>query len=251
MTPWSATRRSPPSIGGDGAWADILGDAVALTPAFTDSSQVGCTAERDRGAGVPERHRRVPGPTGAVGRAASRAGCAHPGHVGGGRSDRRPRRGATPHRLVAGPGNRTARRVGRCRTRRKDGFTRDMVAAAVRVPPGRMRGQMAIASDLVGRLPATLDLLRSGQISQRHATELADATRSLTPETAAVVEARVLERAPEQTVTQFRASVKRAVLRVAVPGRGRQGPCRCGGAAAGGHHPGRARHGRTMGLPAR
>ena len=99
----------------------------------------------------------------------------------------------------------------------KDGFTRDMVAAAVRVPPGRMRGQMAIASDLVGRLPATLDLLRSGQISARHATELVDATRSLTPETAAVVEARVLERAPEQTVTQFRASVKRAVLRVASP----------------------------------
>ena len=33
--------------------------------------------------------------------------------------------------------------------RSKDGFTRDMVAAAVRVPPGRMRGQMAIASDLV------------------------------------------------------------------------------------------------------
>ena len=28
-------------IGGDGAWADILSDAVALTPAFTDSSQVG------------------------------------------------------------------------------------------------------------------------------------------------------------------------------------------------------------------
>ena len=35
----------------------------------------------------------------------------------------------------------------------KDGFTRDMVAAAVRVPPGRMRGQMAIASDLTNRLP--------------------------------------------------------------------------------------------------
>ena len=68
-----------------------------------------------------------------------------------------------------------------------------------------------------GACPRTLDLFRSGEITQRHATELVDATRSLTPETAAVVEARVLERAPEQTVTQFRASVKRAVLRVASP----------------------------------
>ena len=72
--------------------------------------------------------------------------------------------------------------------RSKDGFTRDHVAAALRVPPGSMRNRMAIASDLVGRLPATLDLLRSGEISQRHATELADATRSLTPESTAVVE---------------------------------------------------------------
>ena len=41
--------------------------------------------------------------------------------------------------------------------RSKDGFTRDHVAAALRVPPGSMRNRMADASDLVGRLPATLD----------------------------------------------------------------------------------------------
>ena len=28
-------------LGGDGAWADLLGDEVALTPAFRDVSQVG------------------------------------------------------------------------------------------------------------------------------------------------------------------------------------------------------------------
>src|ERR1700709_39231 len=99
----------------------------------------------------------------------------------------------------------------------KDGFTRDNVAAALRMPPGSMRTKMAVASDLTRRLPATLDLLRGGQISLRHATDLADATRSLTPESATVVETAVLERAAEQTATQFRASVKRAGLRGASP----------------------------------
>jgi Domain of unknown function (DUF222) len=98
-----------------------------------------------------------------------------------------------------------------------DGFTRDNVAAALRVPPGSMRTTMTVASDLTGRLPATLGLLRTGEISLRHATDLADATRSLTPESATAVETKVLERAPEQTATQFRASVKRAVLRVSSP----------------------------------
>ena len=65
--------------------------------------------------------------------------------------------------------------------RSKDGFTRDHVAAALRVPPGSMRNRMADASDLVGRLPATLALLRAGDISQRHATDLAEATRSFDP----------------------------------------------------------------------
>ena len=78
-----------------------------------------------------------------------------------------------------------------------DGFTRDWVAAALRVPPGSMRTKMTAASDLTGRLPATLAMLRGGQISLRHATEVADATRSLTPESATVVETTVLERAAE------------------------------------------------------
>src|ERR1700709_568121 len=76
----------------------------------------------------------------------------------------------------------------------KDGFTRDNVAAAVRVPPGSMRTKMTAASDLTGRLPATLALLRGGEISLRHATDLADATRSLTPASAPHAENRRVER---------------------------------------------------------
>ena len=98
-----------------------------------------------------------------------------------------------------------------------DGWARESVAAALRVPPASMKSLMAVASDLALRLPATLELLRAGEISQRHAFDLAEATRSLPVESVAVVEARVLERAPEQTAVQFRASVKRAVLRVSNP----------------------------------
>ena len=98
-----------------------------------------------------------------------------------------------------------------------DQFTRDAVAAALRVPPASMKTRMTVASDLAQRLPATLELLRAGEISQRHAFDLADATRALPVESVAVVEARVLERASEQTAAQFRASVKRAVLRVTSP----------------------------------
>ena len=137
-------------IGGDGAWADILGDAVALTPAFTDSSQVGAPPNLVEALVYPNDTAaclaqlvpsvellpvldvltpvmlEVDGQIDAL--------VAVQRHIA----------------LVAGPGNRTARGVGCVGHQSKDGFTRDMVAAAVRVPPGRMRGQMAIASDLAG-----------------------------------------------------------------------------------------------------
>ena len=98
-----------------------------------------------------------------------------------------------------------------------DGWARESAAAALRVPPASMKTRMSVASDLAQRLPATLELLRAGQTSQRHAFDLADATRALPADLVAVVEARVLERSPEQTAAQFRASVKRAVLRVTPP----------------------------------
>ena len=99
----------------------------------------------------------------------------------------------------------------------EDGWARDAVAAALRVPPASMKTRMSDARDLAERLPATLALLRSGEISQRHAAVLVDATRSLPVEKVATVEAAVLGRAPELTATQFRAAVRRAVLRVTDP----------------------------------
>ena len=99
----------------------------------------------------------------------------------------------------------------------EDGWARDAVAAALRVPPASMKTRVNDARDLAERLPATLALLRSGQIGQRHAAALVDATRSLPVEKVATVEAAVLGRAPELTATQFRAAIKRAVLRVTDP----------------------------------
>ena len=96
----------------------------------------------------------------------------------------------------------------------EDTFIRESVAAALRLAPAGMKQRMTFAGELVERLPATLELLRSGEVSQRHATDLADATYSLPADKVSVVEAAVLPRAPEQTGTQFRAAVHRAVLRV-------------------------------------
>src|SRR6195952_4067355 len=204
-------------LGGDGAFADLLGDEVPLTPAFCDdATQVGaapnviealvypnetaaCLAQLVPSVSLLEvldyltpAMLEVDGQIDAL--------VAVERHIG----------------LLQARSVELLASLDAADTS-KDGFTRDNVAAALRVPPGSMRTKMTAASDLTGRLPATLDLLRGGEISLRHATDLADATRSLTPESATVVETAVLERAPEQTATQFRASVKRAVLRVSSP----------------------------------
>ena len=98
-----------------------------------------------------------------------------------------------------------------------DKFIRDEVAAALRLPPASMKERMLCARELVERLPVALELLRAGEISQRHAAHLLDATGSLTADTATTIEAAVLNRAPLQTATQFRVSVAREVTRVASP----------------------------------
>lgn len=99
----------------------------------------------------------------------------------------------------------------------QDGFTSDSVAAALRVPPASMRTRLHLARNLTERLPRALAMMRAGKISQRHAFDLAEATGSLSPQAVAMVQERVLSRAPEQTAAQFRACIKRAVLCVSNP----------------------------------
>ncbi len=203
-------------LGGDSAWEEILGDAVPVTPAFDSASQVGAPPNVVEALVYPNEtaaclSQLVPSPALVeVLDVLSPAMLDVDGQIDA---------------LVA-----VERHIGMLQARStellaaldagdtsKDGFTRDWVAAALRVPPVSMRNKMATAADLTHRLPATLELLRSGGITQRHASDLAEATRPLTPESTAAVEATVLERAAEQTVAQFRAAIKRAVLRVTSP----------------------------------
>jgi len=61
---------------------------------------------------------------------------------------------------------------------------------------------------------ATLAAWEAGLLDQRRVSVITEATANLTPEHAALVEARVLERAPSQTAAQLRAAVKRAIIAV-------------------------------------
>jgi hypothetical protein len=91
-------------------------------------------------------------------------------------------------------------------------WVREDVACALRIAPQTAAGRLHDATDLVTRLPGTLALLAAGEITRGHALRLIDATRPLGDAVAARVEKRVLARAPRQSLAQFAASVRRAVL---------------------------------------
>ena len=91
-------------------------------------------------------------------------------------------------------------------------YTGEQVGAALRVSPGTAERRLSIARTLVDRLPATLDLLRCGQITYPYAMKLAEAVITFDDETTAKIERRVLTRAAEQTLSQFGTSLRRAVI---------------------------------------
>jgi hypothetical protein len=93
-------------------------------------------------------------------------------------------------------------------------WVREDVAAALRLSPRAAADRLAFATEL-SRLPATLDVLDRGEISNLHARSLAEATVALDDAAAAAVEKRVLPKAPGQALVNFRRSVNRAVLTVA------------------------------------
>src|SRR5207249_7864344 len=74
--------------------------------------------------------------------------------------------------------------------------------------------RLDVAHELARRLPATLRLLESGTICYPQARALAEAVASLDGATAVKVEERVLARAGQQSLAQFRRSVARAVAAV-------------------------------------
>jgi hypothetical protein len=91
-------------------------------------------------------------------------------------------------------------------------YTREQVGAALRLSPGTAERRLAVARTLVDRLHATLELLRTGHLTYLHAMKVAEAVSGLDAETGAKIEQRVLARAAEQTLSQFGASLRRAVI---------------------------------------
>ncbi|MDT4912848.1 MAG: hypothetical protein QOC66_1976, partial [Pseudonocardiales bacterium] len=74
------------------------------------------------------------------------------------------------------------------------GFVRDEIACALRLAPAVVSAKLGTATELVHRLPGTLELLETGQLSYAHARLLTDAVQPLDDPLAATVEARVLDR---------------------------------------------------------
>ncbi|HEY3088264.1 MAG TPA: DUF222 domain-containing protein, partial [Jatrophihabitantaceae bacterium] len=93
-------------------------------------------------------------------------------------------------------------------------YTREQVGAALRLSPGTAERRLSVARTLVNRLPATLELLRTGRITYLHAMKLAEAVNPFDDQTTAKIEQRLLPRAADQTLSQFAASLRRAVIAV-------------------------------------
>ncbi|HEY2042223.1 MAG TPA: DUF222 domain-containing protein [Jatrophihabitans sp.] len=93
-----------------------------------------------------------------------------------------------------------------------EGWSAELVSCTLRQPVSSSQQCLATARTLVDELPETLNLLAHGQISLRHAQVIAEAAWKLPPELIPAMQERALRRASEQTVTQLRAVVRRAVL---------------------------------------
>lgn len=103
------------------------------------------------------------------------------------------------------PGRAAARRAA-------EEWTAVELGAALRMPAASAERRMQIARELDRRLPATWQALAEGQITYWAATVIVEACAALADPAAARVEARVLPRAGEQTVSELRRSLRRAVL---------------------------------------
>ncbi|TWP50891.1 DUF222 domain-containing protein [Lentzea tibetensis] len=99
-------------------------------------------------------------------------------------------------------------------SRRRDEFAADEVAAWMKWTSGWAASQLALAEDLVTRLPETVDALQRGEIDLYKARTLNDLTKPLSDEQVREVEERVLGKAAGQTGQQMRARARRLVMKV-------------------------------------
>ncbi|MGY1811357.1 DUF222 domain-containing protein [Blastococcus sp. SYSU D00820] len=88
------------------------------------------------------------------------------------------------------------------------------VAARLRVPERTAGTLLAESIELVEQLPGTLAALEAGRISWTHARALVELLRPVATGKKTLVEARVLPRAPRQTVAQLRECTRRAIAKI-------------------------------------
>ena len=99
--------------------------------------------------------------------------------------------------------------------RSDDQWVREEVGCALRLSGVTAQRRLAVAETLVESLPGALRSLQSGAISYLHAMTLTEAVYGLDAEVATAVETRVLARAGEQSLANFKRSVARAVASAA------------------------------------
>ena len=91
-------------------------------------------------------------------------------------------------------------------------YAPDEVGVALHLSRGTACARIGLACRLLATLPDTFALWEAGRIDTAKARAVDDATVVLSDELARAVEARVLPRAPEQTLAQLKAALARAVI---------------------------------------
>ena len=102
--------------------------------------------------------------------------------------------------------------VARDEPRGDDDWVRDQVAAALKLSGSAAARRIDLAEALDTRLSGTWALMAEGKISFLHALAIRDAISGLDDKVVAAVEQRVLPAAAQQTLAQFKRSVRRAVV---------------------------------------
>jgi hypothetical protein len=92
------------------------------------------------------------------------------------------------------------------------GLAQEEVSLALTIPTRTAQARLKTAHSLVRELPATLRLLAAGKITGRHAQLITETSWRLPAEVVARFEARVAERAGQQTLGQLRQSARRAAI---------------------------------------
>src|SRR3954453_1392770 len=104
------------------------------------------------------------------------------------------------------------------RVERESPFRFEFLIAELSVAMGITKNAVAdlveVAGRLIRQLPDTFAAMKCGRISFPQAKIIATATANLDPDLAAAVEAKVLEKAHQQTTGQLRAAVKTAIKTV-------------------------------------